>query len=80
MAHISSLDIGRAVRWRKRITMKEPYQKKIDLGRCGAVTLHVSANGKRLLLEFETEPEGLDKTGLNSFIDALKKVRERMDR
>ena len=60
--------------------MKEPYQKKIDLGRSGAVTLHVSANGKRLLLEFETEPEGLDKTGLNSFIDALKKVRERMDR
>jgi hypothetical protein len=64
----------------ERIAMKEPYQKKVDLGRCGAVTLHVSANGKRLLLEFETEPEGLDKTGLNSFIDALKKVRERMDR
>jgi hypothetical protein len=60
--------------------MKEPFQKKIDLGRCGAVTLHVSKDGKRLLLEFETEPEGLDKTGLNSFIDALKKVRERMDR
>ncbi len=48
--------------------------------RCGSVTLHVSANAKRLLLEFETVPEGLDKTGLNSFIDALKKIRERMDR
>jgi hypothetical protein len=32
------------------------------------------------LLEFETEPEGLDKSGLNAFIDALKKVRERMER
>jgi len=60
--------------------MKESYQKKIDLGRCGAVTLHVGKNGKRLLLEFETEPEGLDKAGLNAFIDALKKVRERMER
>ena len=60
--------------------MKEAYRKKIDLGRCGAVTLHVSKDAKRLLLEFATEPEGLDKTGLNAFIDALKKVRKRMDR
>jgi len=60
--------------------MKEPFTKKVDLGRCGAVTLHVSSDRKRLLLEFETEPEGLDKTGLNTFIDALKKVRERLER
>ena len=60
--------------------MGEIYQKKVDLGRCGAVTLHVSRDGKHLLLEFDTAPEGLDKTGLNSFIDALKKVREKMDR
>jgi hypothetical protein len=60
--------------------MKEQYPKKVDLGRCGAVTLHVSKDSKRLLLEFETEPEGLDKSGLNGFIDALKKVRDRMDR
>jgi hypothetical protein len=60
--------------------MKESYQKKVDLGRCGAVTIHIDKSGKRLLLEFETEPEGLDKTGLNSFIDALKKARERMER
>jgi hypothetical protein len=60
--------------------MKDGYQKEVDLGRCGTVTLHLSKNGKRLLLEFDTEPEGLDKTGLNSFIDALKKVRERMQR
>jgi len=60
--------------------MKEKYDKKVDLGRCGDVTLHLSKGGKRLLLEFDTEPEGLDKAGLNSFIDALKKVRERMER
>ncbi len=60
--------------------MKDSYQKKVELGRCGAVTLYISKDGKRLLLEFETEPEGLDKTGLNSFIDALKKARERMER
>ena len=59
---------------------KEYTKKKVDLGRCGEVTLHLSANQKRLLLEFETEPEGLDKTGINSFIDALKKVREKMQR
>jgi hypothetical protein len=60
--------------------MKEAYQKKIDLGQCGEVTLHVAKDGRHLLLEFDTQPDGLDKTGLNSFIDALKKVRERMER
>ena len=60
--------------------MKEPFKKNVDLGRCGAVTLHVSSDRKRLLLEFETEPQGLDKTGVNGFIDALRKVREKMDR
>jgi hypothetical protein len=64
----------------KEPQVKESFQKKIDLGPCGAVTLHVSADRKRLLLEFETEPEGFDKTGLNSFIDALKKIRDRMQR
>ena len=60
--------------------MKENYQKKVDLGRCGEVTLHIGKGGTRLLLEFDTEPDGLDKTGLNSFIDALKKARDRMER
>jgi len=59
---------------------KEPIRKEIDLGRCGAVILHVSADRKRLLLEFDTEPEGFDKSGLNAFIDALKKIRDKMDR
>ena len=60
--------------------MNDGYRKKVDLGRCGEVTLHLSKDAKHLLLEFETKPDGLDKTGLNSFIDALKKVREKMDR
>jgi len=60
--------------------MKDPISRKIDLGRCGEVTLHLSGNRKRLLLEFETEPEGFDKSGLNAFIDALKDIREKMDR
>jgi hypothetical protein len=54
--------------------------KTIDLGRCGSVTLHLSNDRKRLLVEFVTEPDGLDKSGLNGFIDALKKVRDHMDR
>ncbi len=60
--------------------MKDPISRKIDLGRCGEVTLHLSGNRKRLLLEFETEPEGFDKSGLNAFIDALKDIREKMER
>lgn len=60
--------------------MKDPIRRKIDLGRCGEVTLHVSGNRKRLLLEFETEPEGFDKSGLNAFIDALKDIRDKMER
>jgi len=59
---------------------KERTKKKVDLGRCGEVTLHLDADRKRLLLEFETAPEGLDKSGLNAFIDALKKTREKMER
>jgi len=55
--------------------MKEDLDTKVDLGRCGAVLLHLSENDKRLLLAFATEPEGLNKTGLNRFISALKEVR-----
>jgi hypothetical protein len=32
------------------------------------------------LIAFDTHPEGFDKTGVNTFIDALKKVREKMQR
>ena len=59
--------------------MGDAYKKKVDLGRCGAVTLHLSTDEKRLLLEFETEPEGLDsKSGPNGLFDAPKKARERI--
>ena len=60
--------------------MKDPIRRKIDLGRCGEVTLHLSGNRKRLLVEFDTEAEGFDKSGLNAFIDALKEIREKMER
>jgi hypothetical protein len=59
---------------------KEPIKKEVDLGRCGAVTLHVSGDRRHLLLEFATQPEGFDKSGLNAFIDALKKIRDKMER
>jgi hypothetical protein len=60
--------------------MKDPINKKVELGRCGEVKLHVSANRKRLLIEFDVDPEGFDKSGLNAFIDGLKDVREKMER
>ena len=55
-------------------------QKRVDLGDCGSVTLHLSADRRRLLIAFDTHPEGFDKPGVNTFIDALKKVREKMQR
>jgi hypothetical protein len=54
--------------------------KEIDLGKCGNVTLHLSEDRKRLLIGFDVDPRGFDKTGVNTFIDALKKVREKMER
>jgi len=59
---------------------KDATQKKIDLGRCGEVTLHIAGDQKRLLIEFDTDAEGFDKSGLNAFIDALKAAREKMKR
>jgi hypothetical protein len=58
----------------------ERKPKKVDLGRCGSVTLHLSPDAKHLLIAFATEPEGFDKTGVNTFIEALKKVRGKMER
>ena len=58
----------------------EPIAKDVDLGRCGGVTLHLSEDRKRLLIAFDVDPEGFDKTGVNGFIDALKKIREKMRR
>lgn len=55
-------------------------KKRFDLGKSGTVTLHVSKNGKKLLIEFDVEKEGLTKSGLNGLIDALKEIREKMVR
>ena len=55
-------------------------KKEFDLGRDGNITLHVSSDGKRLLIEFDVEKDGLTKTGVNGLIDALKKIRDKMQR
>jgi len=54
--------------------------KKVDLGRSGEITLYLSEDSKRLLIKFDTDKEGLTKTGVNGLISALKDVRERMVR
>ena len=59
---------------------KERTKKKVDLGRCGEVTLHLDEGHRRLLIEFAVDPDGFDKAGLNAVIDSLKKVREKMER
>jgi hypothetical protein len=55
-------------------------KSKFDLGKTGSITCYVSEDGKRLLIEFDVEKQGLSKTGVNGLIDALKKVRETMVR
>jgi hypothetical protein len=60
--------------------MADGWKKAFDLGRSGTITCHVSEDGKRLLIEFDTRKDGLSKTGVNGLIDALKKVREKMVR
>lgn len=42
--------------------------------------MHVSADAKRLLIEFDVEKEGLTKQGVNGLIDALEEMRKKMDR
>jgi len=60
--------------------MAEGKKKKFDLGRDGNIICHVSENGKRLLIEFDVDKEGLTKSGVNGLIDALKKIRDKMVR
>ncbi len=53
----------------------------LDLGhRSGSATLRLAADRKRLQVELAIDPKGLDKTGVNGLIDALKKLRDKMDR
>jgi len=60
--------------------MAESKIKKFDLGKDGTIACHVSENAKRLLIEFDVDKEGLTKTGVNGLIDALKKIRDKMER
>ena len=60
--------------------MGDGRKKKFDLGRDGVITCHVSEDAKRMLIEFEVEKEGLTKAGVNGLIDALKKIRDKMQR
>jgi hypothetical protein len=55
-------------------------KKKFDLGKSGTITCLVAEDGRRLLIEFSVDKEGLTKTGVNGLIDALKKVRVKMVR
>ena len=60
--------------------MAEAKRKKFDLGRDGTITFHVSKDGKRLLIAFDVDKEGLTKAGVNGLVDALKKIRDKMTR
>jgi len=60
--------------------MAEGKKKKYDLGKNGTITFHVSEDGKRLLIEFDVEKEGLTKTAVNGLIDALQEIRKKMVR
>lgn len=60
--------------------MEKATGKEYDLGRSGKVTFFLSDDKKRLLIAFDVDERGLSKTGVNGFIDALKKMRDKMDR
>ena len=62
---------------------KETRERKdirVHLGRCGEVTLHVAADRKRPLIGFDVDADGFDKSGLSGCIDALKNVRDKVER
>jgi hypothetical protein len=54
--------------------------KEVDLGTHGKITLHLSDDAKRLLIEFKVDKDGLTKTDLNYLIPNLKDIREKMQR
>ena len=43
--------------------MADSKRKSFDLGKSGAITCHVSEDGKRLLIDFDVDKRGLAKTG-----------------
>ena len=60
--------------------MGKKKSKHVDFGKNGNVTLHLSDDAKRLLIEFKVGKDGLTKTDINYFIPNLKEIREKMQR
>jgi RNA-binding protein YhbY len=54
--------------------------KRFDLDRDSTAVCRLSEDAKTLVIEIQTGKEGLTKTGVNSLIDALKKMRDKMVR
>lgn len=61
-------------------TENATIEKHVELGRCGEVVLLLSPERTRLLVEFNVDKDGFDKAGLSAFIDALEKIRKKMER
>ena len=60
--------------------MADGKEKTFDLGKSGTITCHLSEDAKRLLIDFNVDKRGLNKTGVNGLIDALKSIRKEMVR
>ena len=60
--------------------MGKKRSKEFDLGKSGTITLHLSDDAKRLLIEFGVDKRGLTKIDVNWLIAHLKNVREEMMR
>ena len=65
----------------KAPSAREEKVLALDLGhRSGSATLRLAADRKRLQIELAVDAKGLDKTGVNGLVDALKRLRDKMDR
>lgn len=60
--------------------MKDGEKKKIDLGRTGKITYIRSKDDKYVQIAIEAPDKGLDKSDLGAIIDALRKIRDKMER
>ena len=60
--------------------MGNKKSKHVDFGKNGNVTLHLSDDAKRLLIEFKVGKDGMNKTDINYLISNLKEIREKMQR
>ena len=60
--------------------MAEGKLKTFELDRESTMTCLLSEDKKRLLFKVEGEEKGLTKTAVNSLIDALKRIRDKMER